>query len=349
MLRSSLANEPRNFVFLLVPNFSLMAFTSALEPLRSANRLADKVLYRWRIVSVDGKPVTSSSGISVNPDSGLPETARIDAAFVCAGLQAENYTDKEAFAWLRAVSARGATIGGVCTGALIMARAGLLSNNKCTIHWENIAGFVEEFPDLDITATLFEVDGKRATCSGGTAPLDMMLNIIATDHGQELALNVAEQLLHNIIRHPHDPQRMSLQHRTGISNGKVLAVLAHMEAFLENPVSLEELSDTAGVSPRQLERLFRNHLGKSPKRYYMDLRLKRAKLLLTQTSMPILQVAVACGFTSASHFARCYRALFGRSPRMERWLANAVVDRENPERLPEDQAIDGEMVSEDAG
>jgi len=209
-------------------------------------------------------------------------------------------------------------MGGVCTGSLILAQSRLLDGYRCTIHWENIEGFVELFPQLKITATMYEIDRDRYTCSGGTAPLDMMINSISLDHGQELALQVAEMMLHHIMRHPHDTQRMSVQYRTGISNPKLLGAIAQMEAYLESPVTVPEIADTAGLSKRQLERLFREQLGSTPTRYYLELRLNRARLLLRQTEMPVLHVAVASGFQSASYFARRYRSHFGHSPKDER-------------------------------
>ncbi|MEQ9641716.1 MAG: GlxA family transcriptional regulator [Alphaproteobacteria bacterium] len=311
--------RPLKLLFLLVPNFSMMAFTSSVEPLRTANRLAGEELYSWHTASVDGEPVTASNGTPLVPYTSIANLADPPAAVVaCAGIDVERIDDPVLFGWLRRIARQGSVIGGVCTGPLLLAKAGVLDGYRCTIHWENMEAFAEEFPELDITATLFEVDRNRFTCSGGTAPLDMMLYMITEDHGQDLAVAVAEQLVHSIIRHPADPQRMSLRYRTGISHPKLLAAIAHMEAYLETPVGRDDLADAVGLSNRQLERLFNKYLGLSPARYYLNLRLKRARQLLSHTSMPILQVAVACGFTSASHFARCYRQVFGHAPRQER-------------------------------
>lgn len=315
---------PQHIAFLLIPDFSMMAFTSSVEPLRAANRESGRELYIWTTLSADGRQVVASNGVVLAPAGSLPDDLTADTLFVCAGLQASRFRDQAAFARLRALSRAGMAMGGVCTGPLILARADLLNGYRCTIHWENVASFVEMYPRLEITATLYEIDRDRYTCSGGTAPLDMMIHSIALDHGQDLAVRVAELMLHHAMRHPHRTQRMSVQYRTGISHPKLLGAIAHMEAYLENPVSVPEIAEAAGLSKRQIERLFREKLGKTPTRYYLELRLSRARLLLRQTEMPILQVAVASGFYSASYFARCYRKFFGHSPKEER----ASLERE---------------------
>jgi len=296
----------------------MMAFTSSLEPLRAANRLTGKSLYQWRTLSAGGGPVVASNGVQVIADADLQAPVAEQTLFVCAGVDAERYDDSDTFSRLRQLARSGVALGGVCTGSITLARAGLLKGYRCTIHWENVEGFREAWPDLNITATLFEIDRNRYTCSGGTAPLDMMIHSISRDYAEDLALEVAEQMLHNIVRHPHDPQRLSLQYRTRISHPKLLASIAYMEAYLETPVSVNEIGASVGLSPRQLERLFRDQLGKPPSRYYLELRLKRARLLLRQTPMPIVQIAIASGFSGASHFAKCYREFFNRSPRDER-------------------------------
>lgn len=312
------SNVPEQVDFLLLPQFSLMAFASSVEPLRAANQLEGRELYRWRTLSADGETVTASNGGRIVPWASLADAEAGGTLFVCAGLEAERYRNASVFKRLRDLARKGAALGGVCSGSIALARAGLLDGYRCTIHWENVEGFAEEFPKLNITATLFEVDRNRYTCSGGTAPLDMMINSIARDHSEDLAVAVAELLLHHAVRHPHNMQRMHIQHRTGITNPKLLAAIAHMEAYIESPVSSGDLAAAVNLSHRQLERLFRERLGKTPSRYYLELRLQRARLLLQQTTMSILQVAVACGFSSGSHFARCYRELFKRSPRTER-------------------------------
>jgi len=227
-------------------------------------------------------------------------------------------TDKNILNLIRRLDRNGAVIGAICTGTYVMAAAGLLDGRRCTIHWENIDGLAEEFPELDITNDLFEVDGTRVTCSGGTASLDMMLNLITQAHGAALAAEVSDQFIHDRIREPTDRQRMELRSRIGVSHPKLLAVVKTMEDNLEEPLAQTDIARMTNLSTRQLERLFRKYLNTTPTRYYLNLRLARARHLLRQTSMSILSVALACGFVSASHFSKCYRECYGCTPRAER-------------------------------
>ncbi len=314
---------PERFAFVLIPRFSMIAFTAAIEPLRIANRLSGEELYSWQVVCKEGGPVRASNGVLVMTDQTI---ADIDlrsgrsrpTIIVCSGLGAEHVRDRELFGWLRRADRSGAVIGAVCTGAPRAARAGLLEGHRCTIHWENLPGFMEDFPDIDVQADLFEIDRNRVTCSGGTAALDMMLHLIATTHGQELATKVSEQCLVDRIRQPHDHQRMPYRVRLGIHHPKLIAAIEMMEANIEEPLDQEMLARYVGLSRRQLERLFRKHLGRTPAQYYLEIRLERARHLLYQTTMPVMNVAFACGFVSASHFSTCYRQMYGRTPRAER-------------------------------
>ncbi|MEK0083648.1 GlxA family transcriptional regulator [Benzoatithermus flavus] len=310
-------------LFLLIPDFSMIAFTSAIEPLRIANRLSGKQLYTWRLVSRDGKPVAASNGIAIQVDAAIGEcepgsSGSMPVIVLCGGLGSEHYQDKEVFAWLRRWDRRGAQVGALCTGAHVLARAGLLDGHRCTIHWENLPGFMEAFPDIQVTSDLYEIDRNRFTCSGGTAALDLMLNRIALAHGDELATKVSEQCIVDRIRGPHDRQRMPLRVRLGVHHPKLIQAVEIMEANIEEPLSQESLARYIGLSRRQLERLFRRHLGRTPAQYYLETRLERARHLLYQTDMPIMSVACATGFVSASHFTTCYRQMFGKTPRAER-------------------------------
>ncbi|MDX1400596.1 MAG: GlxA family transcriptional regulator [Kiloniellales bacterium] len=314
-------DEPKVFGFFLHPDFSMLAFTSAVEPLRSANRLSGRKLYEWRIISQDGKPVASSSQIEVVPHGGISDFESLPYVIVVAGLSAQLIEDKKVFGWLRRLARRGSQIGALTTGSYTLAKAGLLDGYRCTIHWENISGFQEDFPEIEVTGELFEIDRNRFTCSGGTASLDLMLSLMAKDHGRELATQVAEQFIHERIRDNHDQQRMSLRSRLGISHPRLLKVIELMENNLEEPLARSELARQTGLSTRQLERLFRKYLSRTPTRYYQELRLQRARTLLSQTSLSVLDVALACGFVSASHFSKCYREFYTRTPREERQLS----------------------------
>jgi transcriptional regulator GlxA family with amidase domain len=303
----------------------MIAFATAVDPLRSANRMLGYEAYTWRLASADGKPVRASNGVECSVNTSLEDERRKlmgherpSMIIVCAGIDVEHYSNKSVFALLREEYNRGVAIGGVCTGAHILAAAGLLSGKRCAIHWENLPGFQEAFPRANAFADLFEVDSNIFTCAGGTASLDMMLKIIADDFGDNLVNRVCEQVLTDRIRSPSDRQRLPLRARLGVQNSKVLTIIELMEANLSEPLSLLEISDHVGLSRRQIERLFRGEMGRSPARYYLEIRLDRARHLLIQSSMPVVEVAVACGFVSASHFSKCYRELYGRSPQQER-------------------------------
>jgi len=314
------AELPQRIAFLLVPNFSMIAFASAVEPLRLANRASERALYGWHLLSADGRPVKASNGIVLQAEAGIERADGFGTVILCSGIDGHLYDDKSAFAWLRRQDRRGADIGALCTGSHALARAGLLDGHRCTVHWENLAGFTEAFPRVEATSELFEIDRNRFTCAGGSAALDMMLYMIALQHGHELAAAVSDQMIHERIRDRHDRQRMALPARLGVRQPKLVAVVKRMEENLEEPLTRARLATSSGLSSRQLERLFRKYLNRSPARYYVELRLHRARLLLLQTDMSVIDVALACGFVSASHFSKCYRDFFGKTPRKERSL-----------------------------
>ena len=314
----SAEQAPESYGFFLVPGFSMLSFTSAMDPLRSANRLAGEALYDWQVISADGGRVISSAGVEVVAHKAMAEVERLANVLVIGGVDTHLFEDKAVFSWLRRLARQGCRIGSLSTGSYVLARCGLLEGYRCTVHWENLAGFQEAFPELEVTAELFEIDRSRLTCSGGTAALDLMLSIVALEHGRDLAIQVADQFFHERIRDSHDQQRMALRSRLGISHPKLLKVIGLMEENLEEPLPRSRLATRADLSTRQLERLFRKYLGRTPTRYYLELRLYRARALLTQTAMSVLDVALACGFVSASHFSKCYREFFHRTPREER-------------------------------
>jgi transcriptional regulator GlxA family with amidase domain len=323
--RKSAAHAGANQVlgFLLVPRFSMIAFTSAIEPLRLANRTAEHQLYAWRLYSPDGGPVEASNGIAINVDGAYADARGLASAIVCAGIDVHAFDHRELIAVLRRLATFGAAIGAVCTGTYVLARAGLLDAFRATIHWENRPGLVAEFPELEVSEELFEIDRNRFTCAGGTAAVDMMLSIIARDHGAVIAAEVTDQLIHHRIRDASQHQRMSLRARLGVAHPKLLAVAARMEETIESRLSCAELAREAGISTRQLERLFARYLACSPTRYYLMLRLERARDLLRQTSEPVLSIALACGFVSASHFSKSYSEQYGHTPSDERRLGRS--------------------------
>jgi transcriptional regulator GlxA family with amidase domain len=307
--------------FLLVPGFSLIAFTSALEPMRLANRIAGRELYRWRLLSRDGRPITSGDGVAVGVAGSIERTpAGVPPAptiVLCGGPGCERHQDPEVVAWLRRWARFGATIGALGSTAHLLARAGLLAGYRCTTHWQSLPAFAEAFPELETTGNLFEIDRERFTCAGGAAALDLTLHRLTAAHGPALAAG-SEACLLDRVRAPDEPQRRPWHVRLGARHPKLIQAVQLMEARIEDPLSQAALARRVGLSRRQVERLFQRHLGRTPSQHYLGVRLERARVLLAETDLPVVGVACATGFVSASHFATCYRQHFGRTPRMER-------------------------------
>jgi AraC family carnitine catabolism transcriptional activator len=306
------------FGFLLVPKFSMMAFVSALEPLRVANRLAQRALYRWEILSRDGGPVAASNNLTLLADGATGAAGPYDKLVVVASFAPEAAYDRAVAQWLRRLDHAGVALGSIDTGSFLLAWAGLLDGHRATTHWESLDSFAEQFPKIDVGSGLFIIDRSRFTCAGGTAALDMMLHLIRLRHGQQLAGAVSDQFIHAKIRDPQERQRMEPEAREGIFRRGFAQAIELMETHLEEVLGIDALCEAAGVSRRQLERLFQQHFRLSPQRYYLDLRLQRARALLQYTDMSVVEVSVACGFGAAAHFSRAYRAWAGRPPSAER-------------------------------
>ena len=322
-----LARPIRNIGVLLVPNFALMSFACAVEPFRAANRVSGREIYRWQHISPDGGPVHASNGVQIVPEFGVGAPAKFDLLIVCAGGNPADFRDARTFAWLRRIARDDTPIAGVSGGSYVMARAGVLEGYRFTIHWEHIPAFIEEFPNHQLTRSLYEIDRERLSCAGGTASLDMMTALIEREHGAELAGDVAEQFLHTHLRASDESQRMPVRERLAVSHPRLVRIIERMEANLEDPVPRVALARMAGLSVRQVERLFHCHLGRSIAAHYRELRLRRARTLLVQSTMSILEIAVACGFVSASHFARRYRARYGVAPRTDRKRGVSQTDK----------------------
>ena len=312
------AKAPFRVAVILVPGFALMSFASVIEPVRGANRLSDSRFYDWELFAPEGGMVESNSGITVAaaPVAAL-EQGHFDLVVVCAASHAEQRRFRAVEEVLRRLARRNVALAAVSTGSFVLARAGLLTDRRCTVHWDYADSFAEAFPDIALCNDLFVVDGSILTCAGATAALDMMLQLIGAHHGQELARQISGQFLHGGIRAAADDQRRMLL-GMGVTNSVVQKAVSLMEAAIEEPVALSELTRRTGVSQRQLERLCKRYLGATPAQYYVQLRLERARRMLRQTDMSVAEVAIACGFVSLSHFAKVYRRHYGLSPREDR-------------------------------
>ncbi|UTV29517.1 GlxA family transcriptional regulator [Photobacterium atrarenae] len=317
-MTSSTLSKPMYIGFYLTRNFTMIAMASAIEVLRMANQLSGQTLYQWSTLSESGDPVTASDGLELNVGDRIPSQLPLDTVIVCGGVDIEHSCSPNLMNWLNRLDRQGKTLGGICTGSYVLARAGLMNNQLCAIHWEYLAGFQELFPFVKTTDKLFTLSSKRMTSSGGTAPMDMMLTLIAQQHGHKLSAAISEMFMCERIRNGQETQKIPLRNLVGTAQPKLLDIVSLMEANLEEPLSMNELAGFVALSRRQLERLFQKHLQCSPSRYYLQLRLSRARQLLKQTKMSIVEIAVSCGFVSTPHFSKCYRDCFGLAPRHER-------------------------------
>jgi transcriptional regulator GlxA family with amidase domain len=318
---SDLNGEGRLFSFLLIERFGMFSLAAAVDAIRIANRLSGKNYYSWNSVSTRGDIVEASNGMAVSPDFALTNMPAPDILFVCASSLLDPPDKPKILSAIRAQGRRGGGLGAIVVGTILLAEAGQLDGHRCTLHWENRAAFQDRFPNVDCTGNVYEIDRKRYTCAGGTTALDLMLEIIRTDLGPDIANEVANQMQHERIRSGTDRQRVGRERDLSGRSEKLRKVVELMTENLEDPMTAGKLAKTVKLSVRQVERLFLKHLNMTPGRYYMSLRLERARELLRQTNQPILEVALATGFGSHSYFAQSYRTQFGRSPSDERRTA----------------------------
>jgi AraC family transcriptional regulator, glycine betaine-responsive activator len=315
---SAAAIRKSRYAFVTLPNYSLIALSNAIEPLRMANSLSGQNAYEVSIVSLDGAPVTASNGLQLAPTGALEKMGRVDIVFVCGGVNVREAVSRPLLTALRRMGEQRVALGALCTGGYALARAGLLDQYHATIHWENLAALREEFPRVLISDQLFTIDRDRYTCSGGIAPLDLMLHLIRIKLGARIANLVSEQFIVDRVRNDKDKQYIPLKAQIGVSHASLIKVAQLMEENIERPLSLDAIASATGLSRRQIERLFKRHLHCVPKRYYLDMRLRRARDLLLQTAMPVMDITTACGFQSPPHFSKCYRSHYGYPPSAER-------------------------------
>lgn len=308
--------------FFLLHEFSPLAFSCALEPLRIANLVSGKPLYRWSLSSANGQTATASNGSATLVDAGMEPTRHADRLFLISGINVQGNVSPEVLAHLRRERATGTPLGAICSGAYVLARAGFLNGMEAAIHWDYHDLFTEKFPEVRLVRNVFVAHEKIITASGGTAAADLMLHLIGAEHGAALATAVADQMVYNAVREGSAPQRVSLQSRYGMRNAHVVRAIAMMEENIEDPPTPFDIAEEIGITTRQLERLFTKYLNATPKAYLMQMRLHRARNLLVQSEQSITEIAVACGFSSNSHFSKVFRSHFGRSPVSHRTTLN---------------------------
>ena len=307
-----------HFHFFLVEDFTHMAFSCAIEPLRLANWIAGEELYAWSYASENGETVKSSNQSVTQVHGTFDARIKSDRLFVLGGLDVNKHISKGLISALRRERSHGAQIGALCAGSYALARAGFLDGCRVALHWEYHDSFMEEFPDVHLVRNVFVADEKFVTASGGTATADLVLHLISQTHGAELAVEIADQMVYNAVREASAEQKVSLQARHGMRNPHLARAIQSMSSAIEEPLSTAEIAETIGISTRQLERLFGRYLNCSPSKYYLEMRLKKARNLLVQSECSVTEVAVAAGFKSSTHFARVYRSTFGVAPGSQR-------------------------------
>ena len=305
------------FGFLTLSNYSLIAVSAAIEACRMANYVARRDVYSWQVLTLDGAPAKASGGLALGPTVALAEAGPLDTVFVCGGIDVRHAVDRRTLEELRRLARRGVPLGALCTGSFALADAGLLDGYRCAIHWENLGAIREEFENVDFVDDLFVIDRDRFTCSGGSAPFDMMGAFIEAKLGRPVAERMSEQFVLDRLRGGAEPQHAPIRSK-GLRHPALEQAGALMAKTIGAPLTVAAVAARVGLSPRQLERLFRHHTGLGPAEFSMALRLDHARELLRQSDLAVTAVGVASGFVSSAHFSAAYRRRFGHAPRTER-------------------------------
>jgi transcriptional regulator GlxA family with amidase domain len=307
-------SKPALFEFVLLDDFSMLSVISAIEPLRVANRMIGREVYQWQIVSEDGDPVKASNGLIMQTQSRVGEGDLPDYTFICAGLSLVARYPTRLSAFINRRYAAGVTLGAISMGTIFLARAGILRDVRCTIHWEGQPAFSEEFPDIYLTRAIYEIDNKIMSCAGGMSSFDLLIAIIARDHDEAVLRSIANQLQLDRIRTGTFLQSRGAASVSEIAPKQLRNAIDLLSENMEHPLSLDSLAKAVGASRRTLERLFLRFTKMTPSKYCKTQRLERAHDLLLHSNMPILDLAVATGFRSGSYFSYCFSEHYGMSP-----------------------------------
>ena len=300
--------------FLIVPRFNMSTLITMIEVMRIANYLSQTPIYAWEILSFDGAEVAASNGLglaALRPDD---RKRRGETLFVLGSWNAENYKNRETLSWLRRQARAGVRLCSVELGCYLLARAGLLTGKRATTHWSWMSGFQEQFDEVAVTEQLFTLDGQMMTCAGGLAGVDLMLKLIGDTHGERLAGEIADQMLHHPIRPAHAPQRRTMGRGQETLVPMVREAITLIEKHVAEPMRVPAIAKMLGVSQRQLERQFKHNIGCTVVQFGLLLRLQHARVLLISTSLSVREIATASGFNTLSHFAYSFGNCFGRRP-----------------------------------
>jgi AraC family carnitine catabolism transcriptional activator len=305
---------------LLLPGFNSLAAQAFIDPLRAANYLRAEKVYDWQFLSPQGGTVVASNGIQIGATLAIEQQAPdYDLLMVNSSWTPEEFQDRSLQAWLRAASRQRAVLGGIDTGAFVLAYAGLLDQHRAVVHYEHLAAFNELFPSIATEEALYSIDERRLSCCGGVAAIDLALEIIQMQNGIELANAAARYIFHERLRDGSEGQVPRRLQPVGYQvPDKLREAILLMERNVEEPLNHPELAAYLGLSVRQLQRIFKRHIGLTPVRYYLNLRLDRARGLVTQTEMPMMDIAALCGFSHAEQFSRAYLRRFELTPTRDR-------------------------------
>lgn len=304
----------KEIYFLLLPKLTMLAFSAAVEPLRIANQVTNKELYKWFLITEDGNPVLCSNGVEITPDFALKNLPRSSRLFVCSGIEPAESTNPKVLSWINRQKVFGCKLGGICTGAFALAKAGALGGKRFTLHWENHPAFVEYFDGLEPSGNLYEIDNDLMTCGGGNAATDMMLDMIESDFGKDLAIIVSDMCIHFRSNNRKTLQKSAFSVALGSRNQYLINAMQIMHENLEDPLDIPRIADAVNISRRQLERLFQKYVGVSPVQFYIELRVERAYALLSETEMTVAEIAAATGFGSATQLTVRFRKRYGEAP-----------------------------------
>jgi len=300
--------------FLIWPSTKALTLALAEEALNVAQKVHPEVSYD--VVFLHAEPATEG-GWQLPGEAWAGRMEGCQKLFLLADEPPAALTPALSAALKQLVRA-GCVMGGLSAGVYPMAQVGLLDGYRAAVHWRWQDDFAERFPKVIATSHLFDWDRDRMTACGGLSVLDLLLAVLARDHGAELAGAVSEELIVERIREGGERQRIPLQNRLGSSHPKLTQAVLLMEANIEEPLTTDEIAQHVCVSRRQLERIFKQYLNRVPSQYYLELRLNKARQMLMQTSKSIIQIGLSCGFSSGPHFSSAYRNFFGATPREDR-------------------------------